>query len=164
MNACPCSNEKSYAECCQPYHDKEQKPPTAEKLMRSRYSAFAKGLTTYIRNTFHPDHRGDVNMDEIKAWSDRADWTGLEIVRTEAGGPDDEHGVVEFIAHYKEGKATQHYHEIGTFKKEGEQWYFVDGTRPKQKPVVREAAKVGRNDPCSCGSGKKFKKCCGKKR
>jgi preprotein translocase subunit SecA len=29
------------------------------------------------------------------------------------------------------------------------------------KPIVREVAKVGRNDPCPCGSGKKYKKCCG---
>ena len=31
----------------------------------------------------------------------------------------------------------------------------------KKKPVVRSGEKVGRNDPCPCGSGKKYKKCCG---
>jgi preprotein translocase subunit SecA len=31
---------------------------------------------------------------------------------------------------------------------------------PPQQPVVRTDAKVGRNDPCPCGSGRKHKKCC----
>lgn len=35
--------------------------------------------------------------------------------------------------------------------------------KPKQQPVKRDSIKVGRNDPCPCGSGKKFKKCCGGK-
>jgi preprotein translocase subunit SecA len=34
-------------------------------------------------------------------------------------------------------------------------------TAGKKQPVKRAEAKVGRNDPCPCGSGKKYKKCCG---
>ena len=32
----------------------------------------------------------------------------------------------------------------------------------KRQPIVRKGKKIGRNDPCPCGSGKKYKNCCGK--
>ncbi len=37
------------------------------------------------------------------------------------------------------------------------------GDLQKVQQVVRGAAKIGRNDPCPCGSGNKYKKCCGAK-
>ncbi|MDJ0841460.1 MAG: YchJ family protein [Acidobacteriota bacterium] len=163
MIDCPCCSGKPYAECCEPFHLGRAHAPTAEALMRSRYSAFAKHEVGYLVTTVHPDARHDMDEDQIRNWSERSEWLNLQIVSTERGGPDDNDGTVEFIARYKDSGQVQVYHEIGSFRREDDRWYFVDGERPKKKPVVRETPKVGRNDPCTCGSGKKYKKCCGKK-
>jgi HEAT repeat protein len=47
--------------------------------------------------------------------------------------------------------------------RDGRDMYDEDGIplRGTIAPIVRDAPKVGRNDPCPCGSGKKYKKCCG---
>ena len=163
MTDCPCCSGKPYTECCEPYHQGDARPPTAEALMRARYSAFAKTLVGYIVRTVHPKSRKEVDEADVKNWSERSEWLNMEVVATDKGGPEDSEGTVEFIAKYKDAGKLQVYHEIGTFTRENDEWFFVDGERPKQKPVTREAPKIGRNDPCSCGSGKKYKKCCAKK-
>ena len=85
---------------------------------------------------------------------------GLEIVDIQAGGSDDAEGDVEFIARYREKQTRREHHERGHFKREQGRWYFTDGSIVKPKPVI--SSKVGRNSPCPCGSGLKYKKCCGK--
>ena len=87
---------------------------------------------------------------------------GLEIVETTEGGPDDDTGTVEFIAKFKQNGQEIKHHELASFEKIDGKWIFMDGEVPKPKQVIRETQKVGRNEPCPCGSGKKFKKCCGK--
>ena len=160
MTACPCLSEKNYDDCCGPLHQ-GQAALTAEALMRSRYSAFVKGLVPYILETVHPDKRAEHDEAAIRKWSRDSDWQGLEIVETRDGLAEDEQGSVEFIARFKEkGKSCIH-HELAHFKKDEGRWYFHDGGVVKPKTVQRTQPKVGRNDPCHCGSGKKFKKCCG---
>lgn len=165
---CPCGTKKEYSQCCEPYIEGKLPAPTPEALMRSRYAAYVKVATNYLRETLAPETRGDYNEAEVIEWSKQSEWLGLDILKAEGNQ-------VEFIAKYKtQGKVLEH-HEVSTFRKEGNRWYFVDGeshvheegkghehhaAEPKQ-PVRREAPKVGRNDPCTCGSGKKFKKCCG---
>ena len=78
-----------------------------------------------------------------------------------AGGEADEQGVVEFVVTYKEKGVVRRYHERGRFQKEQGRWYFVEGEMVTPKTEVHTAPKVGRNEPCPCGSGKKYKKCCG---
>ena len=85
----------------------------------------------------------------------------MTIVRTERGGPADDAGVVEFIARYIEKGKPQSHHEIAQFRREDGGWFFYDGEAPRPQTVRRETPKIGRNAPCPCGSGKKFKKCCG---
>ena len=48
------------------------------------------------------------------------------------------------------------------YRNDGGRWLFVDGKSPKPETVVNTGPDVGRNEPCHCGSGKKFKKCHGK--
>ncbi|MEW8683176.1 MAG: YchJ family metal-binding protein, partial [Candidatus Thiodiazotropha endolucinida] len=72
-----------------------------------------------------------------------------------------EEASVEFIATYKEGGMVRPHHEISRFLKQDGVWYFVDGQLVAPKTEKRHQPKVGRNDPCPCGSGKKYKKCCG---
>ena len=129
--------------------------------MRSRYSAYARGEIEYLRASLHPGHRSDFDPAKTRSWAENSEWRSLEIVGTSGGSPDDSEGTVEFIASFTEKGIARTHHELASFEKEDGLWYFVDGKVVPPKPVVREAPKVGRNDPCTCGSGRKFKKCCG---
>ena len=130
--------------------------------MRSRYSAFVAANIDYIMDTHDPDTVDGVDRDSTLEWAKQADWKSLEILETEAGGKDDAFGRVDFCATYElKGTKVEH-RESATFRKAGDQWLFVDGEQIAGPPVKREGPKIGRNDPCSCGSGKKYKKCCGK--
>ena len=167
--SCPCGSQKEYAACCEPIIAAKVLAPSPEALMRARYSAYVKVMPTFLKNSLAPEVRGDFKESEVREWSNQSQWLGLQILKAEGN-------TVEFIAKYKtQGKVLEH-HEVSTFRKTGDQWFFVDGEShvheegkghehhaapaAAKKPVVREEPKVGRNDPCSCGSGKKFKKCC----
>jgi len=156
---CPCGSEQNFDNCCGPLLKGEKKATTAEALMRSRYSAFAKGQVDYILNTHTPESREEISHDETKKWSDESEWLGLEILSTEDGHLDDDVGTVEFLAKYRQGDKEYNHHELAEFEKIDNEWFFTDG-KIIQKPLKREGPKVGRNDPCPCGSGKKYKKCC----
>ena len=158
---CVCGLGASTEECCGPFLKGERKPETAEALMRSRYAAYALEEVDYIVATHDPEGPEKVDRDSVEKWSKEATWEGLEIVATEAGGPDDERGMVEFIAHYSADGHSVAHHERSQFRKVDGQWLYHDGDMVKPKPVVRDKPKVGRNEPCPCGSGKKYKKCCG---
>ena len=162
MQNCKCCSGKTYEECCEPLLTGIRKAETAEELLRSRYCAYANTEIDYIYNSIHPSKREDFDKQSISDWSERSDWHELEIVEVENGGPDDEAGTVEFVAHYSEDGEKKTHHELATFEKEDGEWFFVDGQGVMPKQYVRPEPKVGRNDPCPCGSGKKYKKCCGK--
>ncbi len=160
MKACPCMSTKNYDECCGPILKDASKAKTAEALMRARYTAFTEHNVDYVVNTHHTSTREELDRASVESWAKNSEWLGLEIVSKENGEEKDQEGKVEFKCKFKlEGKVHVH-HELSTFKKEGNQWYFVDGSLC-QSTIRRHEPKIGRNDPCSCGSGKKFKKCCG---
>ena len=118
MEMCPCGSGNEYMQCCRPYIQGAQSAPTAEALMRSRYSAYVTSEIDYVHQTTHPTQRSKFNHKESLEWSRKADWKSLEIIRTDSGGPEDSTGTVEFVAHYYEkGKAVRH-HEIAEFRKE----------------------------------------------
>lgn len=161
MEPCPCGSEKNYVDCCQPLIRGEKRADTAEALMRSRYTAHAKKEFDYIFETTHPDVRKESDRKETAAWSRKLDWQRLEIREVDGGGADEKTGQVSFAARYrKNGKAFEH-HEIAEFERQDDRWYFKDGKAPQPVQAVRRGPKIGRNDPCTCGSGKKYKKCCG---
>lgn len=162
MEQCPCGSGKNYPECCELLIKGERFAQTAEELMRSRYSAYAKQEITYIVNTILPKESENFDENGIRRWSQQAQWRKLEILNTENGGPEDTEGKVEFIAQYIDKGKTNKHHEIGKFTKYNDRWYYKDAEFPTPKQVVRTEPKLKRNDPCSCGSGKKYKKCCGK--
>ena len=169
---CPCGSNLKFESCCEPFLKGTSSPDTAEKLMRSRYSAFVNGNIEYLKNTLVPESRSDFDINETRKWAESAKWKGLKILSTKNGTAEDKKGTVEFIATYEfDGEGLDH-HEVSTFRKsDSGHWYFVDGDShthkegedPHHKPqtIQRESPKVGRNDPCPCGSGKKYKKCCG---
>ncbi|MDL2268808.1 YchJ family protein [Desulfosarcina sp. OttesenSCG-928-A07] len=161
MELCPCGSKKPYAECCGPLISGESFADTAEALMRARYTAHAKKIFDYVAETTLPENRQEKDVEETEVWSRKLDWQWLEIRRVEAGGPEDVIGTVEFVARYrKNGTAFDHLEQAEFVKQDG-RWYFKDGMPPPPVQMVRQGPKLGRNDPCSCGSGKKFKKCCG---
>jgi SEC-C motif-containing protein len=166
MSNCPCriidSKKLSYEECCAPFVTGAKKAPTAVALMRSRYSAYVVKNIDYIDATQFSDDKEVFNKEEALKWADSSEWMGLEIKKTQKGEPNDSTGVVEFVAHYKDkASGTElHHHETSLFNKQNGEWKFKEGQIHGAQPVKRLEPKIGRNDPCSCGSGKKFKKCC----
>ncbi len=159
---CPCMSGKSYADCCEKIIKGTEKAKTPEALMRARYSAYAKVEVDFIVNSTHSIQRDSNDREEIRRWSEKSDWESLEILNTGKGGKDDETGTVEFVARYRDRGVAMEHHEVAEFRREKGDWYFYDGKLVPQAPYVRTEDKVGRNDPCPCGSGKKYKKCCGK--
>ncbi len=158
----PEANVAAILERAEPYLSGTAWPETAEELMRTRYAAFASGKIEFIRDSHHPDSREEVDLEQSRQWSKQAEWLGFEVLNTEGGGPDDDEGTVEFIARYSIKDVEQAHHEQATFQKVDGKWYFVDGVVAGPGTYRREEPKVGRNDPCPCGSGKKYKKCHGK--
>jgi SEC-C motif-containing protein len=163
--SCPCGKGESLEVCCGPIIKGQRPAATAEELMRSRYACYVTGDIDHVVATHDPATRGDVDRDAAEAWARSSQWHGLEIVATEAGSADDATGIVEFIARYTLGGKTLAHHERSRFARKdegsGPRWFYIDGDMIKARPVAREAAKVGRNEPCPCGSGKKYKKCHG---
>ena len=146
MSSCPCGSGQPYAGCCQPFHLNQAVAPTPETLMRSRYSAFVLDLPDYLLATWHPDTR-PANL----VLSDSPDWTGLQILSSEAVG---DRGQVHFRAVYRLAGGFGYLEERSDFVRQQEQWLYVRGD-------TREGTlSPGRNERCPCGSGKKFKACC----
>ncbi len=160
MEPCPCGSDLIYEKCCGPYIEGTRQAPTAEALMRSRYTAYVKHAVDYIFDTTHPDRRKSSDKEGIREWAESTTWLNLDIREVTGGGPEDREGTVTFLAQYTDGEEEREHHEASRFKQEKGRWYFFDGKNPEAVPVVRSGPKVGRNDPCPCGSGKKYKKCC----
>ena len=159
MVQCPCGSGSGFDECCGPIIGGTP-APSPEALMRSRYSAFVHGDLDYIESTHAKEVRDDFNRSTAESTAQSVEWVGLEIRETSDGGADDDTGTVEFRARFKKDGALQVHHERSNFRREEGRWVYVDGKmNPKGKP--RRVEKVGRNEPCPCGAGKKYKKCCG---
>ena len=161
MKPCPCGSGISYQECCEPYLSGTQKAPTAEALMRSRYSAYAEHNIDYIIKTCVTEDKRNIDEKQTRDWSEKSQWEGLKILSVNKGGPGDTEGTVEFEARYTRDGLKDVHHEKALFKKIGGDWMYDDGDIVPVT-IVRAGPKVGRNDPCPCGSGKKYKHCCGK--
>ena len=160
MQTCPCGSQQSYQSCCEQFVTCSADAPTAEKLMRARYSAYVLGAVDFIINSPIEEKRKECDEKAIRKWSQESEWYGLEIKQVTDGGPEHKEGVVEFIAQFSENGVRQSLHEKASFKKVDGKWFYEDSEIQKPKPFIRTEAKISRNDPCPCGSGKKYKKCC----
>jgi SEC-C motif-containing protein len=93
--------------------------------MRARYSAHAVGDVVYLQESWDPATRPrSIDLDPAVVW------VGLEVVDTEAGGPDDDHGIVEFRAHHRRGGIDGTLHERSRFTRVNRRWAYLDGHRP----------------------------------
>ncbi len=157
---CPCGSGKTYSECCELYIKGKEKAPTAEALMRARYTAYVKQEIDFIINTCETGEKiAEIDRKATEDWSKNSTWHGLRILRTENTKEDE--SIVEFEAEYTSKGMHDIHHEIAGFRKTNGEWLYVEGMM-RPTTVVREGRKVGRNEPCPCGSGKKYKNCCGK--
>ncbi len=166
--SCPCESGALFEACCVPLLSGTSRAATAEALMRSRYTAYVRVAVPYLLETWHPSTRPqEIDVDAMPHWC------GLEILGCDQGGEGDAQGWVEFRATaLAEGRLLV-LRERSRFVRDEGAWRYVDGEfieeeKPEVAPPSPAAAKaqsgkgkVGRNDPCPCGSGKKFKKCCG---
>ena len=130
--------------------------------MRSRYSAFHEGKIDYLIATLHPSKRQVTDRETLGRVVATTTWSGLRILAVDGGTEGDETGQVEFVAYYCESGAskgqdgsTKQLHERSRFIKEDGRWFYLSGDQESLRPVP----KLGRNDLCWCGSGKKSKKC-----
>jgi SEC-C motif-containing protein len=126
--------------------------------MRSRYSAYVKHEIDYILDTCV---KRDNDPKPTREWSEQSTWLGLKIVSVDKGGEGDDEGTVEFEASYERGGVKELHHETARFKKEAGRWLYRDG-KMASSTFVRPSPKIGRNESCPCGSGKKYKHCCGR--
>jgi SEC-C motif-containing protein len=131
VNDCPCGGGK-YAQCCGRYHSGAETAPTAEALMRSRYSAYVMDLGAYLQATWHHSTRP---AEPVVAEAGLK-WLGLELRKHEAEG---DSAKVEFVARYKIGGRAERLHEISRFVRECEpgtegqpRWFYVDGSFPEK--------------------------------
>ena len=146
-HTCPCGSGIALADCCGKWHQ-GQPAPSAERLMRSRYSAYTLSLIDYLVATTLPAQQAALDRDSMRAWSLGSTWLGLEVEGSELI---DTHAFVTFTARWHDSDGEHRHRERSAFVQQAGRWYFIDPTVP---------LKAGRNDPCPCGSGQKFKKCC----
>ncbi|WP_022885677.1 YchJ family protein [Glaciibacter superstes] len=118
---CPCLSGESYAACCGRFHSGEAVAPTAERLMRSRFSAYAIGDADYLLQTWHPSTKpASLELDPgIR-------WYRLDILGGKRGGLLDTEGTVEFRAFYRTDAGAGEQHELSRFTRVGGRWLYVD--------------------------------------
>jgi SEC-C motif-containing protein len=112
---CPCGSGKKYKKCCQPFHKGKAKPKTALGLMKSRYSAYAKGEVKYIIKTTAKDYQKELNEQEIKLFCE-SNFKKLAII-------DFSKNMVEFKAYIDDYIL----HEKSEFIKEDFEWRYLKG-------------------------------------
>jgi SEC-C motif-containing protein len=156
MANCSCGSNIGFEKCCGPILNGDL-AQTAEALMRSRYSAFVHRKLDHIERTNAPEIAGDFNRAEAERLAEECDWHGLQILNVKEDG---DVAQVEFVIQFKRDGQNMAQAELASFRRENGQWVYESGQLNLQQ-TQRMVTKVGRNDPCPCGSGKKAKKCCG---
>jgi len=133
-------------------------PSSAKDLLKTRYDAFVSGNIDFILESHHPETKEQVDRASIESWSKDSKWEGLTI---ESEKIDGDKTFIAFTVRYTREAETLNHRENAEFRKHEGRWMYFDSVFPKPETIRRDTDKVGRNDPCSCGSEKKFKKCCG---
>lgn len=121
---CPCGWGEPYAACCGRYHAGEP-APTAEALMRSRYTAFVREDAQHLLRTWDAADR----PDGLDLTGTGGRWRRLLVLATTGGGPFDDTGTVEFEAHAREGGRRDVQHEVSAFRREGGRWLYAGPAR-----------------------------------
>lgn len=156
---CPCGSGKTFGECCQPLLAQTRVAANAEELMRSRFTA-------HVLRDYRHLHLTDLEtarkpyVEENAAGQEPA-WSRL-VIHAHEPGPKPDTALVDFSAYYQTGDTEQALHEKAEFVRVNGNWFYTRAVRMGPPPVRSTGPKIGRNDPCPCGSGKKYKHCCGR--
>lgn len=126
QSACPCGHHNPLVTCCLPFIKGAANPPTAEALMRSRYTAHTLLDADYLWNTWNTEQRVRSSKEEILAWASSCEWRGLQIISTEAGKENDQEGLVTFVAIFRQNGKLQYHKETSIFRKAMGKWMYVD--------------------------------------
>lgn len=161
MNSlCPCGLNQKLDNCCGPIIAGDNQANSPEQLLRSRYVAYSTGNIKYIEKTMKGSAAKDFNAESAKIWAESITWLSLDVKRSFLDPKDPTKGYAEFSVHFKDqvGK-VQRIHEISEFTQIDGQWFYTNEKTPaKSNNSIYN--KMGRNELCHCGSGKKYKKCC----
>jgi SEC-C motif domain protein len=153
---CPCGSGKSMTDCCGPILEGRRIATTAEELMRARFTAHVIHDFAFLHRTYRPTAQQPfVPLDEKPTMQ----WTRL-VVHSHGAGRTPDFAYVEFSAYGTENGAELVLHEKAEFARENGSWIYTRALREGPAPFKQGAPKPGRNDPCPCGSGKKYKQCC----
>jgi SEC-C motif domain protein len=125
-SSCPCGSQKSLGDCCLKYIQDKSKAPTAEALMRSRYTAHVLLEIEYLWNTWSPEERIKSSKESIREWASSCEWLGLRILKTLAGSSKDENGLVSFVAIFRQNGDLHEHHEVSVFRQTPEGWLYVN--------------------------------------
>ena len=129
VSLCPCRSGLSYGDCCMPFHHGEAKPATAERLMRSRYSAYFFRRVDYLVDTTHPDTKEPKLREDLEKMIHEVNWSNLTIVESSGGCKEDKSGKVEFVADYFLNGEPNQLHERSRFRRFKGDWKYLDGKR-----------------------------------
>ena len=125
---CPCNPSKNYTDCCKKAHDSILSITTAEKLMRSRYSAFVLADIEYLQKSHASKTRPSKReKNETLAWTKSVKWLKLEVINMTKGSAADTTGTVEFKAFFLENGIINTIHENSNFCKENNHWVYLNG-------------------------------------
>lgn len=149
---CPCGSGALFSLCCEPLVTGRVDAGTALALMRSRYTAYVLGEKAYLLATWYPGSC----PDDLEFGDPAPQWLGLRIHSSRDGNAGDEEGYVDFSATYLLDGSCWTLRENSRFLRQAGRWYYRNG----ESRTVRTT--IHRNTPCPCGSGRKFKRCCGR--
>ena len=150
-NRCPCGSDRDFEICCGRYLSLSACAPDAVQLMRSRYVAYVRADMDYLSYTTMPVQRAGLDLAAMHAWATESQWLGLTVLDHGISPHTADQAWVRFEAKWQDATGVHTHQEHSVFVRIAEQWFFVD-------PSIK--VKAGRNDPCPCNSGFKFKKCC----
>ncbi len=146
---CYCGSNIQKELCCLKFIDKTALPQTPQELMRSRYSAYVLGDGKYLVDTTLPQNRYEDDVALISEHAKNTQWLKLEVIKS---SQKQDVGFVEFKAYFRENSNLHVHHEKSNFLRVDGVWFYQDGK------IIQSDIK--RNEPCPCGSGKKYKRCC----
>lgn len=153
---CPCGTRRKFGACCALYINGTP-APDAQTLMRSRYTAYVVGALDHVAATHAPEVRDDFNRAEAERLARVCQFQELEIRKVVENGHSAQ---IDFLIRFRRDNKDMMQVELADFRREDGRWLYAGGKLSSQVSQ-RTVTRVGRNDPCPCGSGKKAKKCCG---
>ncbi|MEO7414455.1 MAG: YchJ family metal-binding protein [Opitutaceae bacterium] len=156
---CPCGSGRLFGDCCEPILRQQRRAGTAEEVMRSRFTAHALRDHAHLHRTFLTTARLPYQPERESDVEDLS-WTRLVVHAHETSDAKPDAAFVDFSAYYQDDGTEHVIHEKSEFQRINGEWFYARAVRHGPVPIKSAHPKIGRNDPCPCGSGKKYKHCC----